>query len=62
MTEGPAHITVQAYESKELGWVGDGAAAWNALTERFDGNTKDVRRLGREKPCLQVHEARWRLR
>ena len=44
MTEGSAHITVRAHESKELGCVGDGAAAWNALKERFDGNTKVTRR------------------
>ena len=49
MTEGSVHITVRAHESKELSCVSDGAAAWNALKERFDGNTKHVRRACREK-------------
>ena len=29
--------------------MGDGAAAWNTLKERFDGNTKEARRACREK-------------
>ena len=49
MTKGSSHITVQAHESKELGCVGDGAAAWNALEERFDGNTKEAHRACRGK-------------
>ena len=49
MTEGSADITVRAHESKEMGCVGNGAAAWNALKERFDGSTKESRRAGREK-------------
>ena len=63
MTEGSAHMssssylsalnsypnTVRAHESKELGCVGDGAAAWNALEERFDGNTKEAHRACRGK-------------
>ena len=28
--------------------MGDGAAAWNTLKERFDGNTKEARRACRE--------------
>ena len=49
MTEGSAQITLRANESKELGCVGDGAAAWNALKERFDGSTNEARRTCREK-------------
>ena len=49
MTERSAHITVRAHESKELGFVGDGAAAWNALKERFDRNTNKARRACRKK-------------
>ena len=29
--------------------MGDGAAAWKALKERFDGNIKQARRTAREK-------------
>ena len=29
--------------------MGDGVAAWKALKERFDGNTKESRRACREK-------------
>ena len=29
--------------------MGDGAAAWNALKESFDGNTKEARRAWRDK-------------
>ena len=51
MTEGSGHITVRPHASNELGCVGDGrrGAAWNALKERFDGNTKDARRACRVK-------------
>ena len=48
-TEGSANITVRANESTEVGCLGDGVAAWNALKERFDGNTKEARRACREK-------------
>ena len=60
MTEGSAHITVRAHESKELGCVGDGVAACNTLKERVDGNTKKARRAWRGETFLHVHEARWR--
>ena len=48
-TEGSATITVRAHESTEVGRLGDGVAAWKALKERFDGNTKDARRACWEK-------------
>ena len=48
MTEGSAHITVRAHQSKELDCVGDGAAPWNALKEGFDGDTKVTRRACQE--------------
>ena len=32
-----------------MGCLGDGVAAWKALKERFDGNTKETRRACREK-------------
>ena len=43
MTEGSAHITVRAHMSKEVGGVGDGAAAGNTLKQRFDGNARKAR-------------------
>ena len=43
-TEGSANITVQAHETTEVGCLGDGVAAWKALKERVDGNTKEARR------------------
>ena len=49
MTMGSVHITARAYEVKELGCAGDGAATWNALQERFDGNTREARRACRDK-------------
>ena len=48
MTEGSAHITVRAHQSKELDCVGDGAAPWNALKECFDGDTKVTRHACQE--------------
>ena len=39
--EGSAFVTVKKHEGKTTGVAGDGAAAWNALEERFDANTKD---------------------
>ena len=47
--EGSANITVRAHESTQVGCLGDGVAAWKALKERFDGNTKEARRACREK-------------
>ena len=41
-TEGSANITVRAHESTEVDCLGDGVAAWKALNERFDGNTKKL--------------------
>ena len=32
-----------------MGCLGEGVAAWKALKERFDGNTKEARRACREK-------------
>ena len=48
-TEGSTNITVRAHVSTEVGCLGDGVAAWKALKERFDGNTKESRRACREK-------------
>ena len=48
-TKGPAHITVRVHEgTSTAGSLGDGAAAWAALSARFDGNTKETRRAYRE--------------
>ena len=47
--EGSANIIVRAHESKELSCIGHGVAAWNALKESFDGDTKGARRACREK-------------
>ena len=49
LTEGSANITVRAHESTEQGCLGDGVAAWKSLKKRFDGNTKEARRVCREK-------------
>ena len=48
-TEGSANITVRAHESTKVGCLGDCVAAWKALKERYDGNTKKDRRARREK-------------
>lgn len=48
-TSGSATITVKAYEGTAAGSLGDGAAAWAALSERFDGNTLEARRALREQ-------------
>jgi len=48
-TEGSAFVTVKEHEGKTTGVAGDGAAAWNALKERFDANTKEARRACRDK-------------
>ena len=58
-TEGSANITVRAHESAEVGCLGAGVAAWKALKERFDGNTKGARRACREKTVYH-HDAVWR--
>ena len=48
-TTGSAHITVKAHLDNTPGSVGDGAAVWKALNDRFAGNTKEARRALREK-------------
>lgn len=48
MTAGSAHITVKTFMSKTAGGMGNGISAWKALKERFDGNTKQARRVARE--------------
>ena len=40
---------MKKHEGKTTGVAGDGAAAWNALKECFDANTKDARRACRDK-------------
>ena len=49
MTSESANVTVKTYMSKDVGGMGDGAVAWKAIKERFDGNTKQARRTAREK-------------
>jgi len=48
-TTGSAHLTVKEHMSKNRGEMGNGVAAWNALHQRFDGNTKEARRKAREE-------------
>ena len=48
-TEGSAFVTVKEHEGKTAGVAGDSAAAWNALKERLDANTKEARRACRDK-------------
>ena len=48
-TDCSAYITVRAHESTKVGCLGDCVAAWKALKERYDGNTKKARRARREK-------------
>ena len=48
-TKGSAHITARAHEgTSTAGSLGHGAAAWAALSARFDGNTEEARRACRE--------------
>ena len=49
MMSGSANVTVKTHMSKDVGGMGDGVAAWNALKNRFDGNTKQARRAAREQ-------------
>ena len=44
-TECSTNITFRAHESTEVGCLGGSGAAWRALKERFDGNTKVARRV-----------------
>ena len=52
-TAGSAHITGKAHQDSTSGSVGDGAAAWKGLKDRFAGNTKEARRVLREQPHSQ---------
>ena len=56
-TEGSAFVTVKEHEGKTTGVAGDGAAARNALKERFDANTKQARRACRDV-ATNCHETR----
>ena len=57
-TEGSAHITVKAHEETSAsGSLGTGAAAWKALADRFDGNTKKARRACRAQLFSAVMES-----
>jgi len=51
-----ANITTKPFQGKTGGEMGNGAAAWAALKERFAGNTKESRRALRE----QLHSAKLR--
>lgn len=54
-TEGSAHLTVRTHEGTSAqGSLGDGAAAWAALSARFDANTKEARRACREQLLTTV--------
>ncbi|MEP5174638.1 hypothetical protein [Marinobacter alexandrii] len=44
-----ANITTKPSQGKSGGEMGDGAAAWAALKERFAGNTKESRRAVRKQ-------------
>ena len=43
-TSGSAQLTVRAHEGRGTRPMGDGAAAWNALNERFDAQNQEARR------------------
>ena len=43
-TSGSAQLTVRAHEGRETHPMRDGAAAWNALNERFDAQHREARR------------------
>lgn len=55
-TTGSANITTRPFQAKSGGEMGDGAAAWAALKARFDGNTKESRRVCK----TQLHAAKLR--
>ena len=58
-TKGSAHITARAHEgTSTAGSLGHGAAAWAALSARFDGNTEEARRACREKLFSTVTKSR----
>ena len=42
-TSGSAQLTVRAHEGRGTRPMGDGAAAWNALNERFDAQNQEDR-------------------
>ena len=49
-TEGSANITVKQFQARPRArQKADGVGAWEALSVRFDGNTKEARRACREK-------------
>ena len=49
-TERSANITVKQFQGRpQARQKADGVGAWEALSVRFDGNTKDTRRACREK-------------
>ena len=49
-TEGSANITVKQFQARpQARQKADGVGAWEALSVRFDGNTKEARRACREK-------------
>lgn len=43
-TSGSAQLTVRAHEGGGTSRMGDGAAAWKALNERFDAHNQEARR------------------
>ena len=47
----------KTHKGKTIGSSGDGAAAWKALQDRFDGNTKEARRALRE----QLHKKKMKI-
>ena len=49
-TEGSANITVKQFQARpQARQQAGGVGAWEALSVRFDGNTKEARRACREK-------------
>ena len=44
-TSGSAQLTVRAHEGRGTRPMGDGAAAWNALNERFDAQYQEAVQL-----------------
>ncbi|CAM9421326.1 unnamed protein product [Ascophyllum nodosum] len=57
-TEGSANITVKQFQARpQARQKADGVGTWEALSVRFDGNTKEARRACREK-LTRSHEIR----
>ena len=52
-----AQLTVRAHEGRGTRPMGDGAAAWNALNERFDAQNQEARRACQNELFNVRHKA-----